>query len=38
MAASSQHDREWDEEKVRIQWAQNVKSAACISDLGQLIT
>ena len=38
MEASSQHDREWEEEKVREAWVQNVKNAASIADLMLLIT
>ena len=38
MEASSQHDREWEEEKVRETWAQNVKNADSIADLMLLIT
>ena len=37
MSASAQHDREWEEEKVRDTWAQSVKNAGSIEALRPLI-
>ena len=37
MAASSQHDREWEEVSVRETWAQNIRSASSASELIPLI-
>ena len=38
MSASAQHDREWEEEKVRESWAKSIREATSPSQLISLIT